>query len=393
MVKVSVTNQTSTNSPNCTFNKVDGVNASNFLAIYGDHFISGFIEGGEFTAIVSVNCLDKSATNEIQADLKGSFNAISASGNFHKLGSDMAKHIETTVSVSWVGGGGLKNAGMFPRSRDVSALNTAFHPDLRWDIQTMVDVAASFPQRVAACPDTTFAILTKYTNIKSYYSSLPENFNPVTYENAELYTSGLLDDYMCYKVYLKTVREMRLAPGEWEQNTYDADDEPFDTTPADLDYARREILLNMLLIVDRVNKIEKRPELATMFILGRSEAPPVKDYRLDEKDLAGPEDPSIFAMRLPVKAASRVTAPLAKLIPGQPVAALTEFGALFQPSKVTSLNATTYEGIVSHFDGASYARKANANIKRNQQLTPEEPSQSHHIVLHTTRKWDFHLLA
>lgn len=118
MVKVSVTNQTSTDSPNCTFNKVNGLktDGSNFLEIYGDHFISGFIQGGEFTAIVSVKCFDKSSTNKIQADLKGSFNAVSASGNFNKLAKEMSKEMETTVSVSWVGGGGLKNAGTFQRS-------------------------------------------------------------------------------------------------------------------------------------------------------------------------------------------------------------------------------------------------------------------------------------
>lgn len=244
----------------------------------------------------------------------------------------------------------------------------------------MMDVAASFPQRVAACPDTTFAILTKYTNIKSYYSSLPVTFNPVTYENAQLYTLGLLDDYMGYKVHLKTVREMRLAPVEWEQNTEDGDDESFDTTPADLDYARREILLNMLLIVDRVDKIEGRPDLATMFILGAD----ATDYRPDEKDLVGPEDPAVFAMRLPIRAASRITAPPTKLTQEQ-LEKLKTFEELF-PSPITQLKAKEYKEVVSCSNMLLYIRPM-TQVKLDQDPTLTNPLAYNYVVLHTTRRW------
>lgn len=59
--------------------------------------------------------------------------------------------------------------------------------------------AARFPDLVARTPQRTYAILTKYESLRSFQENLPENFTPLQYENANLYTNSLLDSYMEYK--------------------------------------------------------------------------------------------------------------------------------------------------------------------------------------------------
>lgn len=61
VVSVKVVNQTQTLEDGCKFNAMEGVpfGTDQFNQIYGDCFISGFIEGGEFTGIVSMKVIDQ----------------------------------------------------------------------------------------------------------------------------------------------------------------------------------------------------------------------------------------------------------------------------------------------------------------------------------------------
>jgi hypothetical protein len=59
-VSVKVVNQTINEVDSLVYNKLNTeLDDKDFLAIFGDSFISGFIEGGEFTAVVSMKILNK----------------------------------------------------------------------------------------------------------------------------------------------------------------------------------------------------------------------------------------------------------------------------------------------------------------------------------------------
>lgn len=97
--------------------------------------------------------------------------------------AELQKNSEVNITVNWSGGGQLKEGGE------------------KWDIDTLTEVAVRFPDLVAACPQRTNAILTKYTALRGYLEwNASNDVLPLDYEMAQLYTSELLDVYMSYKV-------------------------------------------------------------------------------------------------------------------------------------------------------------------------------------------------
>jgi hypothetical protein len=82
-------------------------NASEFTRIYGDSYISGFIEGGELNAVISIKSQDKSKIMDIKAQLEGSFGkgmsvSLQGAGGYSSENTDTST--ETTISVNWTGG-------------------------------------------------------------------------------------------------------------------------------------------------------------------------------------------------------------------------------------------------------------------------------------------------
>jgi hypothetical protein len=65
-------------------------------------------------------------------------------------------------------------------------------------MESLKEVAMSFADKVALCPQRTNAILTKYTSLRSFYEQSLKG-SPLDYENAGVYSSALLDAYMEYK--------------------------------------------------------------------------------------------------------------------------------------------------------------------------------------------------
>lgn len=89
---------------------INSKNPGDFTRIYGDSFISGFLEGGELNAIISIKSTDTEATKSIKAALEASFGkgASPASGSINaEFGLDDKKttgNAETTITVNWTGG-------------------------------------------------------------------------------------------------------------------------------------------------------------------------------------------------------------------------------------------------------------------------------------------------
>ncbi|KAJ7292061.1 hypothetical protein C8J57DRAFT_1044173 [Mycena rebaudengoi] len=193
LIQVRVTNQR-LSAPDLThFEPLAHVPDSEFTRVYGDSFISGFIEGGEFNALISIKLKDRSSAKAIKGQLEVdlNFTAIKVSGDAAVDKSDSSSNIdgETTISVSWKGGGDIKDA-------EVSD----------WTLASLKAVAMEFPEHVMSCPMRTSAILTKYTALKSFYE-ISSRATPLEYENAGVYSSALLDAYMDYKVMWRDIQQ------------------------------------------------------------------------------------------------------------------------------------------------------------------------------------------
>ncbi|KAJ7258577.1 hypothetical protein C8J57DRAFT_1073542 [Mycena rebaudengoi] len=183
IIQVRVTNQHLTAPDLTEFTSIPNVPSSEFNRVYGDSFISGFIEGGEFNALIFIKLKDSSKTNQIKGSLKVDMNVSVAqvSGEAAIDKQDTSSNIdgETTIAVSWRGGGDIKDATVTD-----------------WTLETLKRVAMEFPEHVMACLMRTHAILTKYTSLKNY-------------ENAGVYSSALLDAYMDYKVMWRNIQQGR----------------------------------------------------------------------------------------------------------------------------------------------------------------------------------------
>lgn len=138
-------------------------NASEFTRIYGDSYISGFIEGGELNAVISVKSQDKSKIMDIKAQLEASFGK-GISANIKGSGGDDKENIdtstETTISVNWTGG---KCKPIHLRELEATELlgyrKSGTHDNIflggeikkkeeLWTIESLVKVAAAFPDHI-----------------------------------------------------------------------------------------------------------------------------------------------------------------------------------------------------------------------------------------------------
>ncbi|KAJ1324608.1 nucleoporin GLE1 [Microdochium nivale] len=186
-ISVKVINQTVNFKDALEFNQLRpvGLDSSDFNKVYGDSFISGFVEGGEFNAVVSMKVHNKAKMLDIKAEAKVALTAgpvdIEAQANVGIARSNLETNTETTMMVSWCGGGSIKPM------------------DQPWNIQSIMEAAARFPDLVAHCPQRTYGILTKYETLRSFVTLKPAAFSALQYENAQMYTNVLMDAFMTYK--------------------------------------------------------------------------------------------------------------------------------------------------------------------------------------------------
>ncbi|CAI7660111.1 unnamed protein product [Penicillium glandicola] len=219
-ITVKVTNERRIADDVTEFSPLPHVPDGKFTELYGDCFISGFIEGGVFHALVTRTEETKSA----KKDMGGKFNLnvsaaggavkVDGSGEGGKEESSEEKHYSTQISVNWSGGGDIK-------PNDI----------VQWDVNNLMKVAMEFPDNVASCPQRTYAILTKYTALRSYHEETVRG-SPLDYENAGIYTSSLLDAYAEYKSIWKDIHQTI-----GDLNNGNITITPKDETPGMKDYA------------------------------------------------------------------------------------------------------------------------------------------------------------
>ena len=293
-ISVKVVNQTVNFKDALVYNPLRSVDDKNFQKVYGDTFISGFLEGGEFNAIVSMKIHNKAKMTDIKAEAKVALTAgpvdITAEANVGIARSNIETNTETTIQVSWAGGGHIKPM------------------EQQWDIKSLMQAAARFPDLVADCPQRTYAILTKYETLRSFVARQPAAYTPLQYENAQLYTNALLESFMSYKAIYKRLGEQifnvqgkTMEVVSWEkhdeadatgssqptetqqvatttktvtstgpkkdgksgQYPYVEDVTRFEASVKGLSDARTAIRRQMARIVNEVDIIEKDPKLAT----------------------------------------------------------------------------------------------------------------------------------
>ena len=299
-VSVKVANQTVNFKDALVYNPMRSIDIDNkdFNKIYGDSFISGFQEGGEFNAIISMKVHNKAKLLDIQAEAKVALTAgpvdITAEANVGIARTNLEMNTETTIQVSWCGGGHIK-----PMEQP-------------WNIQSVMQAAARFPTLVADCPQRTYAILTKYDSLRSFVSRRPASYTPLQYENAQIYTNVLMDAFMSYKSSYKrlgdqvySIQSKTLEIEPWastdDENAYSTDSKTssqantaigqatasgdqvallaakkhaaaitaaldttrFEASLRGLSDARKYIRRQMVYIVNEVDLIEKDPKIAT----------------------------------------------------------------------------------------------------------------------------------
>ena len=185
-VQVKVTNQTVMAKDVLKFSPIPGISPDRFTETYGDCFVSGFIEGGELDAVISIKESNDAKLNSIKAGIEACFGGGKAAvaADFGKTSAYSHDSSETTITINWNGGGKIKEEA-----------------DL-WSIGSLTAAAAKFPDRVAKTPQRIYAILTKYTALRSFQETMA-GFKPLQYENASIYSNSLLDMYMDYKTLWK----------------------------------------------------------------------------------------------------------------------------------------------------------------------------------------------
>jgi len=229
VVSVIVNNDALAATQEMEFQDIPGLPLDRFTEVYGDSFISGFTEGGEFNAVISIKLNDKSKYKsvkqavDVQLAVGPPTLEVGASEALAKEHSEALKNTEISISVNWVGGGEIKR------------------PSVPWTIQSVVAVANAFPSMVARSSARTQAILTRYTSLRSFqtwkwarlleerrtWESDPRNQKGgehnkdgkrmyeetviiLNYVPCALYTAELFDALMIYKKLWKKIGESEL---------------------------------------------------------------------------------------------------------------------------------------------------------------------------------------
>ncbi|CAD6572784.1 MAG: hypothetical protein ASARMPREDX12_005446 [Alectoria sarmentosa] len=259
IVTVKVTNETSPVADKMTFNPIPEMENSKFTDVFGDCFISGFTEGGEFSAIVSIKVTDKSKISAVKAAAEAEIAIAAAPGlsvgtknSLDKSKSDVWDDTETTISVNWAGGGDLKPA------------------DEKWDLATVVDVATRFPHLVQTCAQRTSAVLTRYTSLRSFNEANARNpaedkFRILDYDLCSLYTQDLFSAFLAYKNIWAELSDMMKSPDHYRERDPGTDiPNPIQLTPRSLNEARSLARKALTQITDVTKELIYNPAMADL---------------------------------------------------------------------------------------------------------------------------------
>ncbi|RSM05988.1 hypothetical protein CDV31_009322 [Fusarium ambrosium] len=217
MVSVKVINQTTELLGTAKFEPRDGhkLDSESFVKIYGDCFISGFVEGGELTGMVSAKVLNVENKTAVEKAIKSHISScctksgrkmdVALDGNDSTSETESAmKQTDESITVCWLGGGGI-------------------NPDGRpWTLESLYAAATAFPSKVAQYPKPTWAILTPYDQTKNFVTwAKNHGIQLAQFETAQAYASDLLDMYMEYCGCTSQIRTILEDPGAYVARAVD----------------------------------------------------------------------------------------------------------------------------------------------------------------------------
>ncbi|EEQ85537.2 uncharacterized protein BDCG_08806 [Blastomyces dermatitidis ER-3] len=252
IVSVKVTNELPIRPTHLEFRPLDGLDPDQFPEIYGDCFIAGFLEGGEFSAIVSIKVQDKNKISRVKmaAEMQ-----LSATKYFQPMSGAVADRenldiwtdTDLSISVTWSGGGSIKN------------------PKASWDLPTIIQAANDFPAQVSKYSQRTQAILMSYNSVRSFHEFNAKAARPfvvLDYRLCELYTAELLSAFIAYKTLWKLISKMIKAPDLYQ--TKDATDKvpnPISCDPTSLNRAKIDCRKGMTMILEETKMLARKPHL------------------------------------------------------------------------------------------------------------------------------------
>ncbi|KAF3290145.1 hypothetical protein TWF132_007148 [Orbilia oligospora] len=237
-----------------------------FTECFGDTFISGFIDGGEFNALLSIRVLNKTKVKDIEVGVKAAFGNslfnLDSAGKDEWEKRDIDNSCEINVSAIWSGGGRIKSS------------------EKQWPIHTLMTAAANFPDLVATEPHRTYAILTSYPYLRSFYKDGELQIPLAPYGYAIQRTRALLDAYLDYKSLRQRLDEdiadIQNGDKVFQSKEYfrrpsvhlrrdiasAEDDSKFAPTVGELDQAIKAATFQMKSIMEEVNILVKAPGTA-----------------------------------------------------------------------------------------------------------------------------------
>ncbi|KAF2799273.1 hypothetical protein K505DRAFT_231459, partial [Melanomma pulvis-pyrius CBS 109.77] len=243
VVSVIVNNDALAATEDMDFLDIPGLPLERFTEVYGDSFISGFTEGGEFNAVVSIKLNDKSKFKavkqavDVQLAVGPPTLEIGAKESIDKEHSEALRNTEISISVNWVGGGEIKK------------------PKVPWTIKSVVAIANAFPSMVARSSARTQAILTRYTSLRTFQAGKERYEEPViilNYVPCSLYTADLFDALMIYKRLWKRIGEIEEGASGWNLLENNLRQDPIPPEPVALNEARLLCREAMTLITEEV---------------------------------------------------------------------------------------------------------------------------------------------
>ncbi|KAG5295656.1 hypothetical protein I7I50_08494 [Histoplasma capsulatum G186AR] len=252
IVSVKVTNELPINPTQLEFRPLDGLEPDQFSEVYGDCFIAGFLEGGAFSAIVSIKVQDKNKISRVKmaAEMQ-----LSATKYFQPLSGAMADSenqdiwtdTELSVSVTWSGGGSIKK------------------PKASWNLPTIIQAANDFPAQVSKYPQRTQAILMSYNSVRSFHEFNAKATRPfvvLDYRLCELYTADLLSAFIAYKSLWKLISKIIKNPDLYQaKEVTDKIPNPIDSDPISLNQAKIDCRKGMTMILDETKTLARKPHL------------------------------------------------------------------------------------------------------------------------------------
>ncbi|KAK6544235.1 hypothetical protein TWF694_000938 [Orbilia ellipsospora] len=265
-VRVRVTNQKIDVRDALRFNPDWIIVENEFTECFGDTFISGWTEGGEFNALLSIRVFDKKRVKSIEAGIKAAFGkslfTLDSMGKEEWERRDIDNNTEIYISAIWSGGGRIKSS------------------EKQWPIHNLMDAAASFPDLIAMEPHRTYAILTSYPYLQNFYQEGELLIPLAPYAYAIQRTKLLLDSYLDYKALRQRLSDDATdiqsgdkvfqskdyfrrtnAPLRRDLASID-DDSKFAPTVDDLDQAIKAVTAQMKHIMEEVDLMVKDPTVA-----------------------------------------------------------------------------------------------------------------------------------